>query len=194
MRYATRCVSTRVLPEPAPATTRIGTVGRGSPRLALHRVQSREQVRAVCSAALMTPASRYQARGSDSAAGFEAQLARRGRPRRATLRNRAQQLGAVLVQRDRERAGRLVERRARSTAPSRSRATARPRPAHGERDGSASVRCRRARCCGPTRSVPYAQPPVGGGKGTAHCRSCLSRHTSLPRPTSGKTEHSVRSR
>ena len=30
-RYATRCVSTRVLPEPAPATTSIGAVGRPTP-------------------------------------------------------------------------------------------------------------------------------------------------------------------
>ena len=44
IRYAMRCVSTRVLPEPAPATTRIGPSGARD-RLALDRVQPREEVR-----------------------------------------------------------------------------------------------------------------------------------------------------
>src|SRR6266496_135727 len=81
--HATRFVSTRVLPDPAPATTSSGTSGGA------------------------VTASRCA--GSDLGAGFEVELARHAVLGGHVVAPRAQQPRAVVIQRDRERAGLVVD-------------------------------------------------------------------------------------
>ena len=164
IRYAMRWVRTRVLPEPAPATTRSGPSGARD-GLALHRVEPREQVGA-CGGAHEPPA--YRRRGQMLGAGLEAELARRAVMGGPVVAPRAQQPRAVLVQRDGERAGLVSTSSAKYGSQSLSSDGASGRCPWG-RAGSASARRRTARCCGSIRSVPYAQPPVGGRKG--YCAS-----------------------
>src|SRR4051812_2940880 len=130
MRYATRWVRSRVLPEPAPATTRTGPSGaltasrwtgfspsRSSAASLTYSAPapSARAARATLRTEACTQSSWCVTHGCSvqvfgSAAGavaIETQLLRRRLAGRRP--ERAQQLGAVLVERDRERTRRLVE-------------------------------------------------------------------------------------
>ena len=109
MRYATRWVSSRVLPEPAPATTRTGPSGALTASRWTGFSPSSSSAPSTRSHVQRTGVRfrrRSPARGMRSSVG---ELLRSGASSPVDVAERAQQLGAVLVERDGERAGRLVD-------------------------------------------------------------------------------------
>ena len=148
IRYATRCVSNRVLPEPAPATTSTGPSGAVTASRWTGFRPSRKLRRT-------HRAHRTGVRVSVPVSDFGVQLAAlRSAGRRRSCGTRAQQARPVLVERHRERAGVVVELEREVRLPvgvERGRVEIRVGRKATE---ATALRCRRARCCGQTRSVP----------------------------------------
>src|SRR5437763_2623355 len=190
--HATRFVSTRVLPDPAPATTSSGTSG-GAVTASRCTGLSPASSSVVCSAALMTPArvsapgqisvlgSRLSSPVTPSCAGMLSRHARNSRVRSSfnatvnapvSLSTSSAKYGSQSLSSD----GEFVSV---------------PLGTRRKRIRSASKRQMLW-----VDSIRSIRATARGGKERVLriAGSCLSQQVSLPCPTSDKTEHSVRSR